>query len=279
MQTKINDECIILKDIHTLNIDVTLDCGQAFRWEKNDDGFWHGVAYGKQLYIKNDGDSLIFKNTTMQDIEQIWKKYFDLDYDYQNAISNFSQCDILTQAADYCKGIHILSQQPWEALCSFIISQNNNIPRIKGIISRLCEQFGDKIGDEAYTFPQAQKLCECTVAQLAPIRSGFRAKYIIDAAQKVASGEINLDELYTMPIEQARQELMKIKGVGPKVAECTLLYGLHRLECYPMDVWMKRVQAEFLPNGLPENINQYAGIAQQYLFHYIRMNYNYLSKK
>ncbi|MDD6446716.1 MAG: DNA-3-methyladenine glycosylase 2 family protein, partial [Ruminococcus sp.] len=176
------------------------------------------------------------------------------------------------EAQQYAPGIRILSQEPWEALCSFIISQNNNIPRIKGIIDRLCRQYGEPIGDNLYAFPTAERLSRCTVDDLAPLRSGFRAKYIVDAATKVATNEINLHEIKKMPVEQARKELMKIKGVGPKVADCTMLYGMGKKECFPMDVWMKRAMEVLFPNLTPEDFGTNAGIAQQYIFHYSRMN-------
>ena len=150
-----------------------------------------------------------------------------------------------------------------------LISQNNNIPRIKGIVSRLCEHFGEKIPG-GFAFPAPEVLANCTVEDLAPLRSGFRAKYILNAAQKVAQGIIILDAMKTMPLEEVRQQLMTIQGVGPKVAECAALYGLHRLEAFPMDVWMKRAMAILFPNKTAADFGRYAGIAQQYIFHYAR---------
>ena len=159
----------------------------------------------------------------------------------------------------------------WETLCSFIISQNNNIKRIKGIIERLCRLFGQPIGDSGFfSFPTPETLAAATAEHLAPLRCGFRARYLIDAAQKVCYGQVRLDAIPSMPMEEARRELMQICGVGPKVADCVLLFGFHRLECCPMDVWMKRVFAVLYPNGLPDCARDFAGIAQQYLFHYAR---------
>ena len=174
------------------------------------------------------------------------------------------------QAVKEFNGIRILRQEPWEALCSFIISANNNIPRIKKIVSRLCEIFGD--GDEGQkAFPSAERLSALTVEDLAPLRSGFRAKYIIDAAQKVASGVVDFDAIEKNSIEFGREELQKINGVGAKVAECTLLYGFHKIEAFPVDVWVRRIMTEMYPNGLPECTRGTEGIAQQYLFHWRRM--------
>ena len=177
---------------------------------------------------------------------------------------------ILKDAAKNAPGIRILAQEPWEALCSFIISQNNNIPRIKGIISRLCETFGKKSG-ESYTFPSAETLAVLEPDDLQNLRAGFRAGYIIDGARKVASGEIDLEALRNMPIETAREKLMTIRGVGPKVAECTLLYGLHRLEAFPIDTWIKKAMSTLYEGLKPEDFGEYAGIAQQYIFVQMRM--------
>ena len=179
---------------------------------------------------------------------------------------------ILAEAAQFAPGIRILNQDPWEALCSFIISQNNNIPRIKGIVERLCQTFGDEIDDGWYTFPTAEKLASLEPEDLQPIRAGFRARYIVDGARKVSSGEINPEKIRVTEINSARSELMKITGVGIKVADCTLLFGLHRVEAFPLDVWMKRAMKTLFPEMSPKDFGEYAGIAQQYIFHYSRMH-------
>lgn len=264
-------------NVNTLRLDITLDCGQCFRWEKNGDA-WHGVIFGKSVTARQQGSNIHFdvvceEGEGVSEIEVMLDDYFDLTTDYPAIFNEFSELDVLRKAIDFAPGIHILKQQPWEALCSFIISQNNNIPRIKGIISRLCESFGVRLPDGSYSFPEPGVLSNLTPDDLAPLRSGFRAKYIIDAAKRVACGEIVLDGLYSAPLEEAGKALQTILGVGPKVSDCTLLYGLHRLECFPLDVWMKRVVKELLPCGLPKHMLPYAGIAQQYLFHYMRSTY------
>lgn len=263
---------IVYRGVSDLDLAQTLDCGQSFRWEQEENGDFRGVAFDREVTVHLDGGDFYIFGGKAED-SALWSDYFDLDFDYgviKNELSALSP--VLKSAAEYAPGIRILKQDSWEALCSFIISQNNNIPRIKGIIKRLCECFGDKTEDSGYTFPSAARLSDLSVEDLAPLKSGFRAKYLIDAAQKVSLGEINLDEVLIMPIDEARQSLMKIKGVGPKVAECALLYGMHRLECFPMDVWMKRAMAVLLPEFTIEDLGQYAGIAQQYIFHYSRMH-------
>ena len=249
------------------DLGLCLDCGQAFRWTEKD-GKWCGVAYGKALTVQQIENKLVF-NCSANEFEEIWKNYFDFDCDYKKIIDSYDDKHLQTAVNEF-SGIRILRQEPWEALCSFIISQNNNIPRIKGIIERLCETFGE--GDEGKkSFPSAKKLAKLTVEDLSPLRAGFRAKYIIDAAQKVANGEIDFEKIYQNPIEFGREELQKIKGVGAKVAECTLLYGFHKIEAFPVDVWVKRIMAEMYPDGLPACAKGTEGIAQQYLFHWRRM--------
>lgn len=249
---------------------LCLDCGQAFRWKCDEQGVWHGVAHKKLLEVYQDGDSVVLKNTDKSDFEKIWSGYFDLERDYKTLCESFCKDESLSNAVGFCPGIRVLRQEPWEALCSFIISQNNNIPRIKGIIERLCELLGDEIGEGIYSFPEPQAIVNTGVEGLAPIRAGFRAKYIYDAACKVVNGEIDFEKIAALDLEQAQQELMKIKGVGPKVASCVLLYGFARSDSFPVDVWVKRIMQELYPDGLPECVKGNEGIAQQYLFHWRR---------
>ena len=163
-----------------------------------------------------------------------------------------------------------MKQDAWETICSFIISQNNNIKRIKGIVKRLCDTFGEPIAEGFSTFPHYSTIAKLTVEDLAPLRSGFRAKYILDAAKKLDSGEVSIERIQNSDYATAKAELMRICGIGSKVADCALLYGFYRLEAFPEDVWIKRAMAKLYPDGLPENCKRYAGIAQQYIFHYAR---------
>ncbi len=270
MKIKEQENGIILEDIECFNVELSLFCGQAFRWKKNEDGSFTGTVKGKVLNLVQNESQIIFNNTTKEDFENIWYDYFDLERDYADICKNFEGDCYLEKAKNEYYGIRVLNQEPWEALCSFIISQNNNIPRISGIIKRLCENFGEQIDDENYSFPSYERLKDVTVEELGILRAGFRAKYIADAVQKLNSEEISLEEIKKMPIEQARHELMKIKGVGAKVAECTLLYGFGRKEAFPVDVWVKRIMSELYPDGLPKCTKDVEGIAQQYLFHWRR---------
>ncbi len=265
---------IELNIVDKFNLEDTFNCGQCFRWKKNDDNSFEGVAFDKYLKITKKTDKIILMNTSKEDFENVWKDYFDLSLNYNYVRSELEKInDKMKKICNYSPGIRILKQDPWEALCSFIISQNNNIPRIKGIINRLCENFGYQISNGVYSFPKANELSTLNDSDLDILKCGFRSKYILDAAKKVSSGEINLNNIKKMKIDLARKELQKIKGVGPKVAECTLLYGMYRLEAFPMDVWMKRAMEKIFSDMKAKDFGQYAGIAQQYIFNYIRTNF------
>ena len=264
-----SSENIVIKNIKNFSLEQTLDCGQAFRWRKNNGGTWCGIADGKYIELYEEKGNIIVKKSNKKDFESFWIEYFDLKRDYSAIIESFSEDETLKRASVFSSGIRILRQQPWESLCSFIISQNNNIPRIKGIVERLCENFGEKIGN-MYTFPSAEVLAKLYPEDLSVIKSGFRAKYIIDAAKRVSSGEIDLNSLRSLSYDCARNQLLKIKGVGPKVADCALLYGCGHIEAFPKDVWIKRALDEFFDGEIPECALNNAGIAQQYIFYYIR---------
>jgi len=252
-----------------LDLDETLDCGQAFRWKKVPSDFdctYEGFFVNEFLSVSQmKKGEFIFHNTNEETFLKKWMDYFDFQTDYSELKRQFSEDETLSKACKFAGGIRLLRQNSWECLISFIISQNNNIPRIKGIIERLCENYNG-------IFPSPQQLASETSDSLNYLRSGFRAKYIIDASQKTAAGEIDLESIAEFKIEDARNALKSIKGVGPKVAECVLLFGMHRTDAFPVDVWIKRVLQQYYPNGFPEFARENAGIAQQYLFHYIRCN-------
>lgn len=248
----------------------TLDCGQAFRWRETQSGSFIGVVEKNVCEISQLDNFIFLRGADAESFEKLWRPYFDLDRDYAALQACFRADPILDRAITYAPGLRLLHQPAWETLCSFIISQNNNIPRIKGIIERLCALLGDPLEGELYAFPTPERLASQTVESLAPLRAGFRARYLIDAARMVCDGLLDLDMLKTAPLPQARAALQQVCGVGPKVAECVLLYGCGRLSCFPMDVWMRRVMRQLYPDGLPACAQEYAGIAQQYLFHFAR---------
>lgn len=249
----------------------TLDCGQAFRWAPVDDSekTWKGVAFSRVLTIERTDNSIIF-HCSKDDFENIWAEYFDLFTDYEEIKYKLSELSpVLKEACEFSPGIRILKQDPWEAICSFIISQNNNIPRIKGIVGRLCENFGEKLEEGFYSFPSAEKISKLCEEDLASIRSGFRAKYILAGANSCLD-ESFINDVYTLSTDEARKKLMTVKGIGPKVADCALLFGFYRMDAFPVDTWMKKAMAELLPDVDPSVFGNYAGIAQQYIFNYAR---------
>lgn len=249
------------------DLEATFETGQCFRWEKTGKNRWEGVAFGRRLSAEQREDAVVLGGAP----EDALISYFDLNRNYAALKKQFSQDPALRKAVEFAPGLRLLKQDPWETLCSFILSQNNNIPRIKGIVAKLCEAFGDSMPGGVWAFPSAQRLAQLDESALAPLRAGYRAAYLIDAAQKTASGEICLDRIAAMPLDEARAVLKKIKGVGPKVAECALLYGFGRAECFPVDVWIRRVLSCLYPGGFPQKFAPVAGIAQQYLFSYARL--------
>lgn len=251
--------------VPSFDLSATLECGQCFRWEALPGGEYRFSAGSRHMRAGPSSCSVLWE-------DEGWRAYFDLERDYDSIRGELSALDpVLARAAAYAPGIRILNQDPWEALCCFILSQNNNIPRIKGIVSRLCETFGEP-SEEGFGFPGPERLASLSPQELSPLRCGFRARYLTDAARRVARREegLVLEELRGVPVAEAREALMKILGVGRKVADCTLLYGLHRLEVFPVDVWMKRAMETLFPGKSPEMFGPWAGIAQQYIFHYSR---------
>ncbi len=262
---------IILENVECLDLDLTLDCGQAFRWVKNEDNSWSGVVKGVYLNISKYGNTVILKNTTKESYENIWKNYFDFEKDYAKICDTLKQDKLIAPTVDEYYGIRILNQDSWEALCSFVISQQNNIKRIKGIIDRLCRTYGDEVCNGFYSFPSAEKLVTLTVEDFEALGTGYRAKYLEKLSRAVAGGDIDLEKIKALSLGEARKELLNIYGVGIKVANCALLFGFGFYDAFPVDVWMKRVM-EYYPNGLPECFDGIGGIAQQYLFHWARNN-------
>jgi len=268
-----NGSEIEISGFSDFDLSKTFECGQCFRWNKDDTGAYTGIAYGHATKLKQINGK-IYITCVNEEFETVWRSYFDLGRDYasirrQLGIDGFMEC-----ATTFGAGIRILRQDKWEALCSFIISQNNNITRIKSIVDKLCRDFGDTInfeGKTLYTFPSAERLVAAGVDELASLRCGYRAEYIIGAAKMVADRKVDLDVLADCPPETIRTALKTIRGVGDKVADCVMLFGFHKLDVFPLDVWMKRAVAlNYGPGFDPKVFSPYAGIAQQYIFHYIR---------
>ena len=263
--------------IKSFDPEAIFTCGQCFRWHMESDGSFTGVANGRVLNVKRCGEEVTFNGCSGADFEKTWRKYFDLDRDYEKIKYDLSQNAALKSAVEYGGGIRILRQEFFETLLSFIISANNNIPRIQGIIEKMSRLWGEKIcfcGKEYYTFPKPAALSGICAGDLAPLRAGYRASYIEKTVKSYADGEVVFEELCRMPTDKARRSLMSLCGVGPKVADCILLFSLGRFDVFPTDVWVKRVMRELF--GCEEKnacaagqkmFGENAGIAQQYLFY------------
>ena len=255
-------------------------CGQCFRWYEQPDASFTGVAHGRVINVRKHSGSIILGNCSEDDFLNIWTDYFDLKRDYNTIQKRLSTDKVLKQAVLYGGGIRILRQEFFEALISFIISANNNIPRIQGIIERFSALYGTRItynGKDYYTFPAPEALRGITEKELAPLRSGYRAKYIADTVRAYLSGEIDTEAIASMSAGEAQKALCRISGVGPKVADCILLFSFGMFQTFPTDVWVKRVMGELY--GCEEKdarktgcslFGENAGIAQQYLFYWRR---------
>ncbi len=276
---------IEIENVRGFSVAKTFDCGQCFRFERVENSCheveFSGVAFGRFLSFGQDEDILTIYNCTRDFFEEKLYAYLGLCDDYEAIRQNIlSRCpmEYMISVSKYGEGIRILRQERWETLCSFIISQNNNIPRIKKIIASLSERCGERIetagmcehgaGEFEYSFPTPEKVASLGIDGLRELKVGFRAAYILDAATKVASGELDLREIAEMPFDECVESLMKIKGVGMKVASCTALFCMEKFDAFPIDVWIRKVLDEKFPKNFdPASLGKYAGIAQQYMFY------------
>ena len=285
----------VIDGVELFDVGKTFDCGQCFRFDEVKNSIhekeFSGVAFGKFVSFAQDGDRLYIYGSTLDEYESIWREFLDIDRDYgeiESDILSHNSSDALVRAIEYGRGIRILKQDRFESMISFIISQNNNIPRIKKIIENLSRECGEPIilGEEMkkhlssdfspYAFPSVEAIYALGVQGLADLKVGFRAKYIFDAVSRVLDGSLSLDAVEDiLDTEQAIEMLCTVKGIGVKVASCALLFGFARLDAFPIDVWIKRVGEKYFPeekNFSGKLFGQYAGIAQQYLFYYERYN-------
>ncbi len=277
---------IIITDQSDFELAHIFDCGQCFRFNAQPDGSYIGTARAKTVRISKENDVITLYSTSEEDFRSLWYDYFDLGRDY-SAIKNeltSSDDEVMKEAVKFGTGIRILNQELWETVISFIISASNNIPRIKKIIELLCANFGEPHiyeGKTYYSFPSPEKIAALSLDELSVIRAGFRDKYILDCAKKIVSGDIDLDAISSMTTPDAKKELMKIWGIGNKVSDCILLFGMQRYDCVPVDVWIKRVIEYCYFNNTEQpikKISEFAnsrfgalgGMAQQYLFFYAR---------
>ncbi|MFW5649006.1 MAG: DNA-3-methyladenine glycosylase family protein [Candidatus Alkaliphilus sp. MAG34] len=276
---------VIIRGLRDFEPKHIFECGQCFRWNLEDDGSYTGVAYDRVLNVRKDGDTVIFDNVNIEDFNNIWVGYFDLNNDYGKIKHDLAGRDeVIKDAINFGHGIRILRQEPWEILISFIISANNAIPRIKKSVERLSKNFGQYLGryrgKDFYNFPNAEEISRLSEEQIESCSVGFRAKYILGAARKVIDENIFLEQLRELNSEDCYNTLIEFKGIGPKVANCILVFAMGKIEACPVDIWIKRVMEHFYfhedtPNKKIEQFarqkfGQYTGYAQQYLFYYAR---------
>ena len=268
------------------------DCGQCFRWNIEEDGSYTGVFGRNVLNVKKDKNNIFVRGNCDGEIKEVCVKYFDLDRDYDGIKMQLSEIDEhLKQSIEYGKGIRILNQDLWEMIISFIISANNNIPRIKGIIERMSKKYGDEIefnGVKYYTFPTPKSLAQASVEDLRALGMGFRDKYIYETTKRINEKAFDLDSFNNLEdTAEMRKQLLTLPGVGPKVADCILLFStLSRFDVFPIDVWVRRVMNElYIHNPEETKVNKkdiekialekfgnLQGLAQQYLFYWKREN-------
>ena len=278
------DNLVILEDVENFDAKAIFTCGQAFRWYEEKNGSFTTVHLGRVLNVLNEDDKVIFKGTNLEEFNEIWIDYFDLNTDYQSIRKSLAN-KILANAMEYGKGIRILNQNHFEMLISFIISANNMIPRIRKSIEVISMRYGKFICEDEnrkyYSFPTVEELSKATVEELREFaKVGFRDKRIFDTVNMIKNENIDLDSFENLETDNLREELLRFSGVGNKVADCIMLFSYKRGEVFPVDVWIKRVMEElFIKEETPVKkiskeadriFGKYAGYAQQYLFYYGR---------
>ncbi len=284
------EQKIVLQNIDSFELKDIFECGQCFRWNLQEDGSYTGVFGKNVLNIKKENDKITIEGICQNDIQKTVEEYFDLNRDYKKIKQKLAQIDEnMKTSIQYGEGIRLLNQDLWETIVSFIISANNNIPRIKGIIERLSKKYGDKItweGKDYYTFPTPEQLKEVTIQEYRNLGLGFRDKRIYETTQMVLTKQVDLEEIKQNPNTfEVREQLLSLSGIGPKVADCILLFStLKRLEVFPIDVWVRRVMNDLyikqqdeakvskkqIEKIATEKFGDLAGMAQQYLFYWRR---------
>lgn len=276
--------------IETFQAQHIFECGQCFRWNQEKDGSYTGVFQNNVLNVKEEKAKITFQGICQKDIQEVVTEYFDLNRNYEEIQKTLNQVDEpLKQSISYGKGIRLLNQDLWETIISFIISANNNIPRIKGIIERISKQYGNKIEwkeKNYYTFPSIEQLSKASIKELRALGLGFRDKYVYETTQTILKREVDLEKLHLeKDTKKVQDTLLTLSGVGPKVADCIMLFStLKRLDVFPIDVWVRRVMNDlYIHNPQEEKVKkkeieklakqkygELAGIAQQYLFYWKR---------
>lgn len=284
---------VIIKDVKNFELPHIFDCGQCFRWNRTERDTYIGIAFGKVIEVEKQEDNVILHNSTIDDFNNIWRAYFDLDRDYSKIKDEFVTDPLLKQAVEFGYGIRLLKQDPFEIVISFIISANNRIPMIKRAIKNISQKWGEELsynGESFYSFPKVERLKEVTLEEIESCGVGFRGKYIMDTVNKVyesislaeGSLDFNLDHIKAQSDDECHKLLQSFTGIGPKVADCIMLFSMEKYSAFPVDVWVKRAMQHFYlaPDVSLKKIRDFgrdkfgelSGFAQQYLFYYAREN-------
>lgn len=267
------------------NLDLTFDSGQTFRWQKVNDG-WEGVIYGKWVRLEHHKDGI--KACVCGKVSDwSWlEDYLQINTSLNRILREFPRDPHMNGAVKTCRGLRIVRQEPWECLATFLMSSNKQIPQIKQIINNLCERFGEQIpsphGRPLYAFPTPQVIATASEEELRLCKMGFRAEYLKKAAEKIVHEKIDLRELSRLSSDKAREILLSFRGVGPKIADCVMLFSLGFMDAFPIDVWIEKALRTFYFDSKPVKqkdlekftrsyFGKFAGYAQQYLYHYIRI--------
>lgn len=261
---------MITKEIPYFNLEQIAESGQCFRWTKLEKNRYRIIAFGKCIEVSQSGKQISF-GCPQKDFDNIWYDYFDLATDYERIIKSVSENDVFLQSAvRTAGGIRILNQELWEMVISYIISQNNNIPRIKKSIEAICRGLGNKLDEETYTFPTYEKIRESDRSIISSAGLGYRDTYIIELCEKFTR-EMILEATQDKDYQASLEYYMTFKGIGKKVANCICLFGLHHLEACPIDTWMQKIIDEEYSGAIPDWMKgKYAGVYQQYAFYYKR---------
>jgi len=275
---------LIIEDIKDFNVSHIFDCGQCFRWNKEEDGTYTGVVGDKVINVGQAGSTVVFNNANMEDYDSVIKNYFDLDTDYSEIKNKINTDDIMDKAIKFGDGIRILNQDEWEIMISFMISANNRIPMIKKVIENLSKSFGSFIcnfkGKDYYAFPTAEQLSSAPLEKIKDCKSGFRSPRIKEAATRFLQEKDIIYNIKNTNYEEGLNYLKTYCGIGDKVANCVLLFSMKQFDTFPVDVWVRRVMQTLYvdKNTNDKEIRSFAeskfgnlsGYAQQYLFYYAR---------
>jgi N-glycosylase/DNA lyase len=294
------DGGIKLTEVKNFELAHIFDCGQCFRWNMQKNGNYIGVAFGRVIEVEKAYDEVLIHNTTEEDFKTIWESYFDLKRDYEPIKESLSKDELLKNAVEFGNGIRLLQQEPFEITLSFIISANNRIPMIKRAIENISRAFGEPIiykDVTYYSFPSLEKLSIVTLEEMATCGLGFRDKYVMDTVKKISDYKKNgdgdntneveeiiydLDYIKALSDDECHESLQAFSGIGPKVADCIMLFSMQKYSAFPVDIWVKRAMQHFYlaPDVSLKKIREFgrdkfgnlSGFAQQYLFYYAREN-------